>query len=73
VDDPSEQNRRRFLQRMDEAQQALHEGKAATLAYALGVSKQDVERLGGISGGPYVSSRDAAPSIERPDRERDRR
>jgi predicted transcriptional regulator len=57
VDEYVERHRKQFAQRMEEAQQALLGGKAATLAYSLGVSEADVERLGGVSSPQLGSSR----------------
>lgn len=57
VDEYVERHHKLFAQRMEEAQRALLGGKAATLAYARGVSEADVERLGGVSSSQLGSSR----------------
>lgn len=44
-----ERHRDEFASRMDQAREALLGGKASTLAYTLGVSEADVERVGGVA------------------------
>ena len=48
VDEYVERHRDDFAERIERARQALLGGNAATIAYASGVSVEDVERLGGI-------------------------
>lgn len=45
---------------IERARLALSNGKAAALAYSLGVSIADIERLGGVSDGESRSSERAA-------------
>jgi hypothetical protein len=56
VDEYGERHREEFGLRMERAQQALLGGKASTLAYATGVSEDDVARVGGV-GSDQVGSR----------------
>jgi hypothetical protein len=49
VDEYVERHREDFAQRMEQAQEALLGGKNATLAYSLGVSEADVQRVGGVA------------------------
>jgi hypothetical protein len=49
VDEYVERHREEFGQRMDRAREALLGGKASALAYATGVSEEDVERVGGVA------------------------
>ena len=48
VDEYVERHREEFAARIERARQALLGGKAATIAYASGVTVEDVERLGGV-------------------------
>jgi hypothetical protein len=48
VDEYVERHREEFAARMERARQALLGGETATLAYASGVTVEDVERLGGV-------------------------
>ncbi|MBA3261091.1 MAG: hypothetical protein H0T69_01180 [Thermoleophilaceae bacterium] len=49
VDEYVERHREEFGRRMERAREALLGGKASALAYATGVSEEDVERVGGVS------------------------
>ena len=49
IDEYVERHREEFQRRMERAQEALLGGKAATLAYATGVSEEDVARVGGVA------------------------
>jgi hypothetical protein len=49
VDEYVERHREDFAQRMEQAQEALLGGKSTTLAYSLGVSETDVQRVGGVA------------------------
>lgn len=48
VDEYIERHREDFAARIERARQALLGGKAPAIAYASGVSVEDVERLGGV-------------------------
>jgi hypothetical protein len=48
IDEYVERHRVEFERRMERAQEALLGGKASTLAYAGGVSEDDVARVGGV-------------------------
>ncbi len=48
VDEYVERHRDEFAARIERARQALLGGEAATIAYASGVTVDDVERLGGV-------------------------
>jgi len=48
VDEYVERHRDDFAARIERARQALLGGNAATIAYASGVTVEDVERLGGV-------------------------
>jgi hypothetical protein len=48
VDEYVERHREEFAARMERARQALLGGETATLAYAAGVTVEDVQRLGGV-------------------------
>lgn len=50
VDEYVDRHREEFGQRMERAREALLGGKASTLAYATGVSEDDVSRVGGVGG-----------------------
>ena len=49
VDEYVERHREDFAQRMEQAREALLGGKAAALAYSVGVDATDVERVGGVA------------------------
>jgi hypothetical protein len=49
VDEYVERHREEFGRRMDRAREALLGGKASTLAYATGVTEEDIERVGGVA------------------------
>lgn len=49
VDEYVERHREEFAARIERARQALLGGKASAIAYASGVSVEDVERLGGVN------------------------
>jgi len=49
VDEYVERHREEFGQRMERAREALLGGKASTLAYATGVTEEDVARVGGVA------------------------
>jgi hypothetical protein len=72
TDGCAEPDRRRFAERIEAAGQALRKGKAAALAYTLGVSEQDVERLGGVTEGRDAASRSMKRDLESDDRATDR-
>lgn len=57
VDEYVARHRNQFAQRMEQARQALLDGKTATLAYSLGVSEGDVERVGGVASSQVGRSR----------------
>lgn len=57
VDEYVERHREDFAQRMERAREALLGGKAATLAYSLGVEEVDVRRVGGVSSDQLGDSR----------------
>ncbi len=57
VDEYVQRHREEFAHRMERAREALLGGKAAALAYSLGVSEEDVERLGGASSDQLGASR----------------
>ncbi len=65
ADEYVKRHRRRFTERIERAQQALLNSKAATLAYVLGISEQDVDRLGGVTDGRDAASCDAKRDIKR--------
>ena len=48
VDEYVERHREEFAARMERARQALLGGEAATLAYAAGVTVEDIARIGGV-------------------------
>lgn len=48
IDEYVERHRDDFAARIERARQALLGGNAATIAYASGVTVEDVERLGGV-------------------------
>ncbi len=52
-----ERHREEFASRMDRAREALLGGKASALAYTLGVSEADVERVGGVAADQPAASR----------------
>jgi len=56
VDEYVERHREEFGRRMERAREALLGGKASALAYATGVSEDDVARVGGV-GGTHAGSR----------------
>jgi hypothetical protein len=49
VDEYVERHREEFGRRMERAREALLGGKASTLAYATGVTEDDVARVGGVA------------------------
>jgi hypothetical protein len=49
VDEYVERHREEFGRRMERAREALLGGKASALAYATGVSEEDVARVGGVA------------------------
>ena len=49
IDEYVDRHREEFERRMERAQEALLGGKASTLAYATGVSDEDVARVGGVA------------------------
>lgn len=57
VDEYVERHRDQFAQRMEDARKALLGGKTSTLAYSLGVSEVDVERVGGVAPDQLGGSR----------------
>jgi hypothetical protein len=57
VDEYVQRHREEFARRMERAREALLGGKAATLAYSLGVSEEDVARAGGVSSDQLGGSR----------------
>jgi hypothetical protein len=57
VDEYVERHRDQFAQRMEDARKALLGGKTSTLAYSLGVSEVDVERVGGVASDQLGGSR----------------
>jgi hypothetical protein len=57
VDEYVERHREDFAHRMERAHEALLGGKASTLAYSLGVSEEDVARVGGVSSDQVGDSR----------------
>ena len=64
VDEYVERHREDFAQRMEQAQEALLGGKSATLAYSLGVSEEDVQRVGDVASdqiGAQAKARDLEP------------
>jgi hypothetical protein len=48
VDEYVERHRAEFAARIERAREALLGGEAATLAYAAGVTVEDIERIGGV-------------------------
>lgn len=48
VDEYVERHREEFAARIERARQALLGGKASAIAYASGVTVEDVKRLGGV-------------------------
>jgi hypothetical protein len=48
VDEYVERHREEFAARMERAREALLGGEAATLAYAAGVTVEDIARIGGV-------------------------
>lgn len=56
VDEYVERHREEFGRRMERAREALMGGKASTLAYASGVTEEDVARVGGV-GASHAGSR----------------
>lgn len=48
VDEYVERHREEFGRRMERAREALLGGKASTLAYATGVTEEDIARVGGV-------------------------
>ncbi|MGI8863659.1 MAG: hypothetical protein ACR2JH_04540 [Solirubrobacteraceae bacterium] len=48
VDEYVERHREEFTARIERARQALLGGEASAIAYASGVTVEDVERLGGV-------------------------
>jgi hypothetical protein len=57
VDEYVERHREEFGQRMERAREALLGGKASALAYAAGVSEDDVARIGGVASDQVASRR----------------
>ncbi len=57
VDEYVLRHREEFARRMERAHEALLGGKASALAYSLGVSEEDVARVGGVSSGQVGGSR----------------
>ncbi len=55
VDEYVERHREEFGRRMERAHEALLGGKASTLAYATGVSEEDVARVGGVAAAQTAS------------------
>ena len=49
VDEYVERHREEFGRRMDRAREALLGGKASALAYATGVTEEDIDRVGGVA------------------------
>lgn len=70
VDEYVERHREEFGLRMELAREALLGGKASTLAYATGVTEEDVARVGGVgadqsaSGKPRRATSNQASSPE---------
>jgi hypothetical protein len=57
VDEYVERHRQEFAARMERARQALLGGKASALAYSLGVTEEDVARVGGVASDQLGGSR----------------
>lgn len=57
VDEYVQRHRKEFTRRMERAHEALLGGKASALAYSLGVSEEDVARVGGVSPDQVGGSR----------------
>jgi hypothetical protein len=57
VDEYVERHREEFGRRMDRAREALLGGKASTVAYATGVSEEDVARVGDVASDQIGSRR----------------
>jgi hypothetical protein len=57
VDEYVERHRQELAVRMERAREALLGGKASALAYSLGVSEEDVARVGGVTSDQDGGSR----------------
>lgn len=64
ANESTKQSRTRFAERIDEAGQALRDGRAATLAYVLGISEQDIGRRGGVTDGRDVTLCDTSSDLK---------
>lgn len=62
VDEYVERHREEFGRRMERAREALLGGKSATLAYAAGVTEDDVARVGGVVSDQVGSRKRCATS-----------
>jgi hypothetical protein len=73
VDEYVERHRAEVGRRMERAHEALIGGKSSALAYATGVTEEDIERLGGVAPDQVGSRKPWRATSTRPSRPKSRR